>query len=130
MKGDLAGHTGSMNEVPPVVRYRVIDGPAYLIGWRRGADGSWSALLAWVVRTDNGYRAAEDRVAANDVEPIPGQDYSQVPRRSDVGPGTSRARRRPTPPMDPTDPRDPAHDNRTLDRAVIENGLRSDEPDF
>ena len=109
-----------MGDVPPVVTYRAVDGPAYLLAWRRTPDRSWSALLTWVTRTGDDLRTHRCWVPAGDVEPIPGQDYSAVPRRTLTAPA----------PSDPTDPRDPHHGDRADDRAVIEERLRQDEPDF
>lgn len=138
-----------MRGVPPVVRYRAIDGPAYLIGWERGPDGSWRALLAWLNWADNGYRGLQGWADAAEIEQIPGEDYSLVPRHvgSDGGmdPSTEgdpqegdqaglerrhgrHARR--VEPTDPTDPRDPAHGDRAADRTLIEKGFRHQEPDF
>src|SRR5512139_3741654 len=131
-----------MGDVPPVVRYRAIDGPAYLITWSRAPDGSWSAFLAWINKSDNDYRGAQGWAPAKDIEEIPGQDYSRVPRQTRTRTGDddrnahandqqrnrSLGGRRPGP-ADPTDPRDPDHDRRAVDRSMIEKGIRRDEPD-
>lgn len=115
-----SGHICPMGEVPPVVTYRVVDGPAYLLAWRRRPDRSWWALLTWVSRAGDGHRHHQCWVPADEIEPIPGQDYSAVPRRTPSAPE----------PSDPTDPRDPRHGDRAGDRAVIEQRLHRDEPDF
>ncbi|WP_433145282.1 hypothetical protein ACQPZ8_01815 [Actinomadura nitritigenes] len=112
--------------VPPAVTYRPAGGPAYLLAWEQHPDDrSWWARILWVEVARDGYTGRHARVVAADVAPIPGQDYSTVPRRR-VSP---RARR----PSDPTDPRDPSHrrDARERYRIAFERALnREPEPDF
>ncbi|TDD25002.1 hypothetical protein E1287_37720 [Actinomadura sp. KC06] len=114
---------------PPVVTYRVIGGPAYLLAWEKHPDRTWWARLLWVEITRDGYTGRHARVIADDIAPIPGQDYRAVPRRG-LDP-------RSYPPSDPTDPRDPANrafsQNRGQQRRreAAERALnRKPEPNF
>jgi hypothetical protein len=55
-----------------------------LLEWRLKPDGSWEALVE-IVEIAPGYRGGlqEPRQVwfmAHEVEPIPGEDYSRVPR--------------------------------------------------
>jgi hypothetical protein len=110
-----------MPRVPPIVRYRVTGGAAYLVAWQQLPDRSWWARILWVELEGDTYRGAEARVDARDVEQVPGQDYSQVPRR----------RVDPRRPRDLTDPRDPGRTSRAADRARVDNRRGpSAEPDF
>ncbi|MFA1547917.1 hypothetical protein [Actinomadura chokoriensis] len=115
--------------VPPVVIYRAISGPAYLLAWEQHPDRTWWARLAWLEVRRDGHAGRHARVAADDVGPVRGQDYSVVPRR--------RLGRRHRPPGDPTDPRDPANRafnrnrGQNLYRSAVEQGRRRPpEPNF
>lgn len=100
--------------VPPMVINIHTGGPAYLIVWEQEPDRSWWAYLAWIEYTDIGWRGREARVIGADVQEIPGQDYSRVPRRRVDGP------------QDPYDPRDPYYELRVL----VTMGDYTEEPDF
>jgi hypothetical protein len=110
--------------VPPVVRYRVTGGPAYLMAWGRRPDRSWWAQLVWIETTSEGCRGARAWVDAGDVQKMPGQDYRKVTRKQiPAHPGDR--------PTDPTDPRDPGRLSRAADRERIDRQRpRVPEPDF
>ncbi|NEA23812.1 hypothetical protein [Actinomadura bangladeshensis] len=115
--------------IPPVVTYRAIGGPAYLLAWEQHPDRTWWARLLWLEIRRDGQVGRHARVAAGEVAPIAGQDYRSVPRE--------RLEPRHRPPSDPSDPRDPT--NRAISRnrgqeryrRAVERGLRRrPEPDF
>lgn len=108
--------------VPPIVDYRVVDGPAYLIAWRQGDDGSWWGLILWLTFDGETLRGAQAWAISDDLLRVPGQKYSNVP-------AWRRDRRRRWRPTDPTDPRDPGHMTRAEERALIEQRLRLDQPE-
>ncbi|TYK47168.1 hypothetical protein [Actinomadura decatromicini] len=113
--------------VPPVVTYRPTGGPAYLVAWEKHPDRTWWARLLWIEIAGDGYTGRHARVTADDVAPIPGQDYRAVPRRG-LDP-------RSYPPSDPTDPRDPSNRSRNRGgdryREALERARhRGPEPDF
>jgi hypothetical protein len=111
--------------VPPAVTYRAIGGSAFLLGWDQQPDRSWWARILWIELDRDGYTGRHARVAGSDVAPIPGQDYSTVPRR--------RLDPRARPPSDPTDPRDSHHrpSPKERHRIAFERALRrKPEPDF
>ncbi len=115
-----------MGNVPPVVAYRVTGGPAYLVAWERHPDRSWWARVIWIEIARDGYTGKHARVRAEDVAPVPGQDYRAVPR--------VRVDPRRTPPSDPTDPRDPVNraprGKARYRRAFEAATRRPPEPDF
>lgn len=88
-----------MPYVPPVVHSTLVGGPAYLLGWERldvADGGGWAAKLAWAQVQDEGaWLVKSGVVPAGQVQQIPGQDYSRVPRDPR--------------PRDASDPRDPGH---------------------
>jgi hypothetical protein len=112
--------------VPPVVYYKLTAGPAYLIAWRQNPDRTWWGLLAWISFDGEIYRGAEAWAISSDLRKMPGQRYSDVPRRR-LSHGDRRR------PHDLSDPRDPGYRTRAEDRAVIDRQLRrrrAPEPPF
>jgi hypothetical protein len=105
--------------VPPVVHYRLADGPAYLIAWVRRRDGWWAHLL-WLTQVKGLLKGMEAMAIALDVQSIPGQSYGNVPRRREwAGP------------LDTSDPRDPYSLKRGEERALLDRRVpRPPEPDF
>ena len=111
--------------MPPAVTYRAIDGPAFLLGWERHPDRSWWAKILWIEMNPDGYTGRHARVPGAEVTPIPGQDYSKVPRH--------RLAASTRPPSDPTDPRDPYHRPSPQERyriAAEQAFRRRPEPNF
>ncbi|MDX6738669.1 hypothetical protein [Actinocorallia sp. A-T 12471] len=107
--------------VPPVVRYRLTGGAAYLLAWGRRPDSSWWALLVWLETAGDGCRGSRAWVVAADVARLPGEDYAKVPRR-ELPPEKNRDR---------TDARDPGRLSRAADRARRAARLPArPEPDF
>ncbi|HEY8481372.1 MAG TPA: hypothetical protein VIL71_16235 [Spirillospora sp.] len=92
--------------IPPVVTYRGIGGPAYLLAWEQDRHRAWWARVLWLEVREDGHVGRHARVPAEDVAPVPGQVYDTVPRLRRVP--------RTRPPGDPTDPRDP--ENRAVSR--------------
>ncbi|GAB2812581.1 hypothetical protein GCM10022221_07720 [Actinocorallia aurea] len=108
-------------QVPPVVRYRLTGGAAYLLAWGRRPDRSWWALVVWLETEGDGCRGARAWVDAADVRRLPGEDYGKVPRRELPA---ERGR-------DRTDARDPGRLSRAADRARRAARLPVPaEPDF
>jgi hypothetical protein len=68
---------------PPVVRI-LPDDAGYLHEWRLRGDGSWQAHVTWMEVGGPAYRAGlnerDEWLPADRVQPIPGEDYSRVPR--------------------------------------------------
>ena len=73
--------TARVPKIPPVVLCRTAGGVAYLLGWQQLPDGTWGAEVAWMEWDGLGWRGRRERVTADDIDRIEGQDYSGVPRR-------------------------------------------------
>jgi len=104
--------------VPPIVRARVIESVAYLLGWERlpVTEGrGWGARIAWVEQTaDGAWQVRGGVVPANAVRPVNGEDYAQVPRDPR--------------PSDPSDPRDPKSGKHERDREFLAELRRAADP--
>ena len=65
------------------------DAAGYIHEWRLLADGSWEAHVTWMEVGGAAYRAGiEERdewLPEDRVRPIPGEDYSRVPRTRAAG---------------------------------------------
>ncbi|MFI7125975.1 hypothetical protein ACIBQ1_09795 [Nonomuraea sp. NPDC050153] len=69
---------------PPVVRLPGHPAKAgYLLEWRKTAHGEWEALVEYVIDVP-GFRGSLEPhtswMRAHEVEPVKGEDYSNVPR--------------------------------------------------
>ncbi|GAA4621179.1 hypothetical protein GCM10023196_008060 [Actinoallomurus vinaceus] len=65
----------------PVVRDRRTGRYLFLLAWEQRGNGSWQARVAWVEQRPASWRVAEAWMRGQDLEPVEGQNYRQVPRR-------------------------------------------------
>ncbi|MBC6463479.1 hypothetical protein [Actinomadura sp. HBU206391] len=65
----------------PVVRSRTTGTYAFLLGWEQRPDRSWTARIAWLQKEGVTWRVVDLLVQADEINPVEGQDYSEVPRR-------------------------------------------------
>lgn len=108
---------------PPVVRYRMTGGPAYLLAWGQRPDGTWWALLVWLeVDADGGFKGSRAWADASDVQRLQGQDYGGVPKKK-IHPHPDDGKRR-----DRFDPRDPGRMSRAEARRRIDAATPREEP--
>lgn len=65
----------------PVVRMRHDGRYVLLIGWRRRAARVWEARVVWLQRDGaRPWKPVDHWVSAQEIEPVDGEDYRDVPR--------------------------------------------------
>jgi hypothetical protein len=68
----------------PLIRYTTAGAYAFLLDWEQRPDGTWAARIAWFQKEGAYWRGVIVTVRADDVEAVPGQDYTPVPRRYEM----------------------------------------------
>lgn len=67
----------------PVVRIRATGRHVLLLAWHQDKHGTWHAHVAWLARQYVTWRGIDVWMRAEDLEPVDGEDYRDVPRTSD-----------------------------------------------
>ncbi|MCO6011559.1 hypothetical protein NE236_42075 [Actinoallomurus purpureus] len=63
------------------MRIRATGRHVFLLAWARDKRGTWHAHVAWLTREYVLWRGVDVWMRAADLEPVPGENYRQVPRR-------------------------------------------------